>query len=161
MSDRDWQAEIPRMQERDRKSRVQFGVSEAVDRMDIRARCRRVSLAHHSDVNGGQGDASRRLHLACCLINITRTIPGAMAVGVERTTLANWYRRRAMPIFEYRCTKCRHVTAFLEKPNVRQPHACEGCGSEDTAKIFSTFTAKAGASPSSSSSCPTGTCPLS
>jgi len=66
-----------------------------------------------------------------------------------------------MPIFEYQCKKCGHVTAFLEKRNVRPPHACEKCGSEDTEKVFSAFAAKSGTSSSSSSSCPTGTCPLS
>jgi len=66
-----------------------------------------------------------------------------------------------MPIFEYRCTKCGHVTSFLEKPNARPPHACEKCGWKETEKVFSTFAAKSGTSSSSSSSCPTGTCPLS
>jgi len=66
-----------------------------------------------------------------------------------------------MPIFEYRCRKCGHVTAFLEKPDNRKPHACEECRSKATEKIFSTFAAKSGSSSSSTSSCPTGTCPLS
>jgi len=66
-----------------------------------------------------------------------------------------------VPIFEYRCAKCGHVTAFLEKVNARQRHACEKCGSRDTKKILSTFAAKSGTSQSSSASCPTGTCPLS
>ena len=65
-----------------------------------------------------------------------------------------------MPIFEYRCMKCGHVTAFLENPKARQRHKCEKCDSEDTEKVFSTFVAKSGTS-SSGSSCPTGTCPLS
>ena len=65
-----------------------------------------------------------------------------------------------MPIFEYQCTKCGHVTAFLEKPDSRGAHRCEACGSKRTEKIFSTFTAKSGTS-SSGGSCPTGTCPLS
>lgn len=65
-----------------------------------------------------------------------------------------------MPIFEYRCSKCGHVTAFLEKANARGGHACENCGSKKTEKIFSTFAAKTGTS-SSDASCPTGTCPLS
>ncbi len=65
-----------------------------------------------------------------------------------------------MPIFEYKCTKCGHVTAFLEKPNTRHHHKCEKCGSDGTEKVFSTFAAKSGTS-SSSSNCPTGTCPLS
>ena len=66
-----------------------------------------------------------------------------------------------MPIFEYECSKCGHVTSFLEKPNARRPHTCEKCGSNDTEKVFSTFAAKSGTSSCSSSSCPTGTCPLS
>ena len=66
-----------------------------------------------------------------------------------------------MPIFEYRCRKCEHVTAFLEKPDNRKAHACEKCSSKATDKVFSTFAAKSGTSSSSSSSCPTGTCPLS
>jgi len=69
-----------------------------------------------------------------------------------------------MPIFEYRCKKCGHVTEFLEKPNDHRRHNCEECGSKDTEKAFSTFAAKVGTSSSSSCStgtCPTGTCPLS
>jgi len=66
-----------------------------------------------------------------------------------------------MPIFEYECSKCGHVTAFLEKANARYSHACEKCGSQETKKVFSTFAAKSGASSSSGSSCSTGTCPLS
>lgn len=79
---------------------------------------------------------------------------------VIETRPVNGCRRRAMPIFEYRCTECGHVTAFLEKPNTRQRHTCETCGSEHTEKVFSTFATKSGVS-SSPSSCPTGTCPLS
>ena len=66
-----------------------------------------------------------------------------------------------MPLFEYRCTKCGHVTTFLEKVNARQRHKCEECGSVDTEKAFSTFAAKSGTSSPSSSSCSTGTCPFS
>jgi len=66
-----------------------------------------------------------------------------------------------MPIFEYRCGKCGHVSSFLEKPNARRSHPCEKCGSKKTEKVFSTFAAQSGKSSSSSSSCPTGTCPLS
>ena len=63
-----------------------------------------------------------------------------------------------MPIFEFRCKQCGHVTAFLEKAHARRLHACEECGSKDTKKVFSTFAAKSGRA--SSASCPTGTCPL-
>jgi len=65
-----------------------------------------------------------------------------------------------MPIFEYQCKKCEHVSAFLEKPDAGQKHTCENCGSTDTEKIFSTFAARSGPSSSSNSNCPTGTCPL-
>ncbi len=66
-----------------------------------------------------------------------------------------------MPIFEYQCKKCGHVTEFLEQAGSRKAHACEKCGSAKTEKVFSTFAAKSGGLSSSSSSCPTGTCPLS
>lgn len=65
-----------------------------------------------------------------------------------------------MPIYEYRCRKCGHVTSFLEKLNSRKAHACEACGSKATEKVFSTFAAQSGGSSSEASSCPTGTCPL-
>jgi len=66
-----------------------------------------------------------------------------------------------MPIFEYQCSKCRHVTAFLERAEVRHPHRCEKCGSQETKKTISVFAAQSGRSSSSGSTCPTGTCPLS
>jgi len=66
MPDRDWQAEIARIQERDRKSRAILGVSKTAGRREIRRAFRRASLAHHPDVNGGDDDASRRFHLVCC-----------------------------------------------------------------------------------------------
>ncbi len=65
-----------------------------------------------------------------------------------------------MPVFEYQCKKCGHVTSFLEKAGSKRAHACEECNSKDTKKVFSTFAAKAGDSSLGSSSCPTGTCPL-
>ena len=66
-----------------------------------------------------------------------------------------------MPVFEYQCKKCGHVSSFLEKAVGTRAHVCEKCGSKDTEKAFSTFSAKSGGSSSVSSSCPTGTCPLS
>jgi len=65
-----------------------------------------------------------------------------------------------MPIYEYRCKDCGHVTAFLEKLGAKKRHACEKCGSPRTTKMLSTFAAHAGPSSSSDSSCPTGTCSL-
>ena len=66
MPDRDWQADISLLQERERKSRAILGVSETADKQEIRRAFRRASLANHPDVNGGDGDGSRRFHLACC-----------------------------------------------------------------------------------------------
>ena len=66
MPDKDWQAEIAHLQERDRKSRALLGVSETADGAEIRRAFRRASLAHHPDVNGRGEDASRRFHLVCC-----------------------------------------------------------------------------------------------
>jgi putative FmdB family regulatory protein len=66
-----------------------------------------------------------------------------------------------MPIFEYQCKQCGHVTSFLEKSGTRKSHVCEKCGSKATEKLLSTFAART--SPTSgldSSSCPTGTCSL-
>jgi len=66
MPDRHWQTEIVRMQDCDWKSRAILGVSETAGRRQIRRAFRRASLAHHPDVNGGDGDAARRFHLVCC-----------------------------------------------------------------------------------------------
>ena len=65
-----------------------------------------------------------------------------------------------MPIFEYQCKKCGHVTEVLEKAGAKGRHTCAKCGSSQMVKLFSPFgVGKAGAS-SSSGSCPTGTCSL-
>ncbi len=67
-----------------------------------------------------------------------------------------------MPIYEYQCKQCGHVTASLEKAGSTNKPPCEKCGSKATEKIFSTFAVDGGGTSSSSgSSCPTGTCPLS
>ena len=65
-----------------------------------------------------------------------------------------------MPLYEYRCAKCGHVTEVLEKAGVGGAHRCEKCGSRRMEKLMSTFGLGAGAR-SSGNSCPTGTCPLS
>ncbi len=65
-----------------------------------------------------------------------------------------------MPLYEYRCKKCGHVTEVLEKPDASGRHTCEKCGSRRMEKLMSTFGVGAGVRPSGAS-CPTGTCPLS
>ena len=65
-----------------------------------------------------------------------------------------------MPLYEYRCKKCGHVTEVLEKADASGRHSCDKCGSRQMVKLLSAFAVGGGGS-SSSSSCPTGTCPLS
>lgn len=71
-----------------------------------------------------------------------------------------------MPIFEYECSQCGHVTSFLEKVGAKGPHKCEQCGSNKTKKAFSTFAAQVAPSaapvPScaNAGSCQSGSCPL-
>jgi putative FmdB family regulatory protein len=63
-------------------------------------------------------------------------------------------KESVMPIFEYRCGKCEHVTAFLEKAGVKGSHACEKCGSKATEKAFSTFAAQVAAPAAPAGRCP-------
>lgn len=44
-----------------------------------------------------------------------------------------------MPIYEFECKKCGHLTAFLEDRRAKKEHECERCGSKDTEKVFSPF----------------------
>lgn len=67
-----------------------------------------------------------------------------------------------MPLFEYKCKKCGHVTEVLERPGSTSRHTCQKCGSRQVEKLLSSFgVGKAAAITASSGSCPTGTCPLS
>ncbi len=76
-----------------------------------------------------------------------------------------------MPIFEYKCTKCGHVTEVLHKSRNAEKPTCAKCGSSDLKKLLSGFAVgKASASPACDScfdspmcggSCPGGTCPMS
>jgi len=67
-----------------------------------------------------------------------------------------------MPLFEYRCKECGHLTEFLEKADAQGEHPCEQCGSTKTGRVLSAFAVgKGGSSGSAGGSCPTGTCPLS
>lgn len=66
MPDRDWQAEIALLKERNLKSRAILGVSETADRAEIRRAFRRASLAHHPDANPEDAGSAARFHLICC-----------------------------------------------------------------------------------------------
>lgn len=66
MPDKDWQAEIPAFQERERKAGAILGVSESADRAAIRRAFRQAGMACHRDKNRGNAEAGRRFHLICC-----------------------------------------------------------------------------------------------
>ena len=66
-----------------------------------------------------------------------------------------------MPIFEYQCKKCGHVTEVLEKAGAKGKHTCAKCVGSEMVKLLSSFGVGRSGASSSSSSCPTGTCPIS
>jgi putative FmdB family regulatory protein len=66
-----------------------------------------------------------------------------------------------MPIYEYKCESCGHVTEFIEASGADAEHACEECGSTRTEKVLSTFSTGSNSSDDGTSCCPTGTCSLS
>jgi putative FmdB family regulatory protein len=75
-----------------------------------------------------------------------------------------------MPIFEYKCAKCGHVTEVLHKSRADEKPACEKCGSAAVNKLLSGFAVgKAAEGPACDScsslpacgGCPGGTCPMS
>lgn len=67
-----------------------------------------------------------------------------------------------MPLTEYRCNDCGHVTEFLERAEAEGAHDCAECGSEDTEKLFSAFSAqvKQSAPASRCDTCADGSCPM-
>ena len=69
-----------------------------------------------------------------------------------------------MPIFEYRCKECGHLTEFLEASGAGGPHACEECGSKKTEKAISAFSARMAPAGQPAARCTTcesrGTCPM-
>lgn len=60
-----------------------------------------------------------------------------------------------MPIFEYRCTDCGHVTEYLEAADAEGEHACESCGGTGTEKGFSKFSARVAPDASEAPACET------
>jgi len=66
MRERDWQADVARLERLDRKARFVLGVSATADRAEIRRAFRTASLAHHPDANAGTTEAAWRFHLVCC-----------------------------------------------------------------------------------------------
>ena len=47
-----------------------------------------------------------------------------------------------MPVYEYTCTDCKHVTEAIRRvADADLPQPCENCGSERTKREFSLFNA--------------------
>ena len=77
-----------------------------------------------------------------------------------------------MPIFEYKCQQCGHVTEVLQKSRKAAKQVCAQCGSSDTKKMLSGFAVGQGksAAPACDScaagpacgagGCPGGMCPM-
>ncbi len=63
-----------------------------------------------------------------------------------------------MPIYIYRCKKCGEVFEYLSMGSTEHPK-CRKCGSSNLEKLPTAFGVRM--EESGSSSCPTGTCPLS
>ncbi len=68
-----------------------------------------------------------------------------------------------MPIFEYQCGECGHVTEFLERRDSSAGHECEKCHGRNMSRVMSVFSASMdGKSISkgggSCSSCNSGNC---
>ena len=66
MQDRDWQAEIALLQERERKAYAILGSPETSSRREIKRAFRRACLVCHPDKKRQDKDAKRRFHLICC-----------------------------------------------------------------------------------------------
>jgi DnaJ-class molecular chaperone len=63
MQDRNWQADMRSLREREKKAPEILGVSEAAGRGEIKAAWRRKSLSHHPDRNDGSVESHRRFIL--------------------------------------------------------------------------------------------------
>ena len=73
-----------------------------------------------------------------------------------------------MPIFEYKCNDCGHVTEFLESGSKTVKHKCAKCDSANMTKAWSTFAVGKNStqqaqcdSCSSQNTCGSGGCPFS
>lgn len=67
-----------------------------------------------------------------------------------------------MPLFEYECGECRHITEFLESRDSKSVHQCEKCGSNKMQRVMSLFSASSDGRSitggSSCNSCSSGSC---
>lgn len=71
-----------------------------------------------------------------------------------------------MPIYEYKCKKCGHISEFLERFDSKADHQCEKCGHDILTRVMSVFSANSegkgitGGGGDSCSSCSDGSCSL-
>ena len=66
MQDRDWQAEIALLQEREKKAYAILGIPKTSSRGQIKRAFRRGCLTCHPDRNPEDAQAKQRFHLICC-----------------------------------------------------------------------------------------------
>jgi len=66
MHEKDWQAEIALLQQRERKARAILGVSASAGPEEIRRAYRRASLANHPDANRRNAGCAGRFHMIRC-----------------------------------------------------------------------------------------------
>ena len=66
MQDRDWQAEIRLLRQREKKAREILGVSDTDGADVIKSAWRRLSLEHHPDRNAGSAESHRKFILVNC-----------------------------------------------------------------------------------------------
>jgi len=64
-----------------------------------------------------------------------------------------------MPIFEYKCSRCGHITEFLVGGDNTKKLKCQKCGSSDLEKLFSAFAVGKLKGSSYCDACPTCTMP--
>ena len=68
-----------------------------------------------------------------------------------------------MPLVEYRCTKCGHVTEVLARSGKDPAPVCEECGGKKVEKLFSAFSARVAVKepPARCATCPSSeSCPM-
>ncbi|MEO0964888.1 MAG: zinc ribbon domain-containing protein [Planctomycetota bacterium] len=66
-----------------------------------------------------------------------------------------------MPVYEYRCEKCEHLTEALRRmSDADDPMACEKCGTDQTRRVQSAFASTTGGADAAPMDCgmPGGCC---
>ena len=61
-----------------------------------------------------------------------------------------------MPLYEYKCEKCGEIfETLISLSKINDPVECAKCGSKETTRLFSPFSASSSGKSKSSSSCST------